>query len=497
MAEMLGCSETEMIGRPVLDYVDPCSIPDVLEKFRRRTTGLSDRYDIVFRKKSGEHLYTRVNASPMFSESGTFLGSVVSIVDVTRQKYSEDALKLSNGIFSIANQHTETRSMMREMVRLLQEYTSCECVGFRLLDPEGNIPYPAYAGFSREFYEMESPLNINTDECMCIYVIRGEANPDLPVITPNGSFYCNATTRFLSTVSDEDKGRTRNICNETGYESVALVAIKRGTEIIGLVHLADHREGMVPLETVQVLENISQALGSVILRSVAESNIRESLAEKEILLREVHHRVKNNLASIISLIGLQTESIGDPELTVQMDELKSRIKSMSLVHESLYRADNITEIDLKQYVTSLTEYLIHSTPRYPRVRTQINTGNLTLPLDLATPCGLILNEIVTNALKHAFPHDVPGEKNTGEPCLIFIDISTEDGMISLIAGDNGIGMDTTGSAPRVKKLGTFLIDFIVRHQLRGEINRDSSSGTVYTIRFPGLQKKTEQGDNVT
>ena len=100
---------------------------------------------------------------------------------------------------------------------LLQQYTGCSAIGIRLLDDYSNIPYQANIGFSEEFLKRESPLTIKTDSCMCINVIKGTTDPSLPFYTNEGSFYINATTKFLATVSEEEKGKTRNMCNTAGY----------------------------------------------------------------------------------------------------------------------------------------------------------------------------------------------------------------------------------------------------------------------------------------
>jgi GAF domain-containing protein len=109
---------------------------------------------------------------------------------------------------------------------------------------------------------------------MCIYVIRGDAPKNLPVITPRGSFWCTGTTKFLATVSDNEKGKTRNVCNQAGFESVGLIPIRRNETIIGLLHLADRHENKIPKETMEVLEDCSQVLGEVIQRMLAEAVIR-------------------------------------------------------------------------------------------------------------------------------------------------------------------------------------------------------------------------------
>ena len=156
----------------------------------------------------------------------------------------------------------------------------------RLLDKEGNIPYGVFRGFSQEFYESESPLSIKSDQCICIYVIKGEINPDLPFFTKYGSFYINGTSRFVASMSEEEKGRIRNTCNRMGYESVALIPIRVEERIIGLIHLADKHEQKIFREMVEILENIAMQLGTALLRIWAEDELKQYQIHLEDLVQE-------------------------------------------------------------------------------------------------------------------------------------------------------------------------------------------------------------------
>jgi len=191
---------------------------------------------------------------------------------------TEEALHLSHRLLSIANRHREMTPLLSQFVAEVKAFTSCHGVGVRLPDEEGNIPYQAYEGFSQRFYELESPLSIKSDQCMCINVIKGMTNPELPYYTKGGSFFINGTTRFLATVSEEEKGKSRNVCNEFGYESVALVPIRLGERILGLIHVADPEENKLPLEMVEALEGVAMQLGAAIQRVRAEEALRQSEA---------------------------------------------------------------------------------------------------------------------------------------------------------------------------------------------------------------------------
>ena len=191
----------------------------------------------------------------------------------TERKRAEEALQVSHRFLETTNRHTEMTPLLKEFVAEVKNFTGCAAVGLRVLDEEGNIPYEAYKGFSRRFYESESPLSIKSDQCMCINVIKGDTDPNLSFYTEGGSFYMNGTTRFLATVSEEEKGPTRNVCNEFGYESVALVPIRVENRILGLIHVADPKENMIPLEMVKVLEGATMQLGAAIQRVLAEEEL--------------------------------------------------------------------------------------------------------------------------------------------------------------------------------------------------------------------------------
>ena len=240
--------------------------PHIFEIYGRvARTGVQDTFELDF-KPIGKWLRISVH-SP---EREYF---VAVFEDITRHKYDEDTLRLSNQMLQISHQNLSVGPLLEKFVSIIQAYTGCDSVGIRLLDTGGNIPYLAFSGFSKEFYESESPLSINSDQCMCINVIKGTTDPALPFYTSGGSFYMNGTTRFLSTVSEEEKGRTRNVCNQVGYESVALIPIREQDRIMGLVHLADHRDDMVPLGLVRVLEKTAAAIGEAIARVKVEQEL--------------------------------------------------------------------------------------------------------------------------------------------------------------------------------------------------------------------------------
>jgi len=216
-------------------------------------------------------------------------------------------------------------------------------------------------------------------------------------------------------------------------------------------------------------------------RKLAGDTIKAALNEKEILLREVHHRVKNNLQVVSSLLNLQANKIKDKAFKETLEQSRNRIRSIALVHEKLYQTGNFAEINLKEYSRSLVTELFRvyvADPQKIHIRTEIEDVNI--PLIYAIPCGLILNEIISNSLKYAFPAD----KDFKIKPEIFIKLKTlPSKSLQLCAGDNGIGLPADYQLTESSSLGLYLIRILATEQLDGEIEIDNKKGTIFTITF--------------
>lgn len=204
------------------------------------------------------------------------------------------------------------------------------------------------------------------------------------------------------------------------------------------------------------------------------ASLEASLREKEVLLKEIHHRVKNNLQIISSLLSLQSDGISDPQMSGLFRESQNRIRSMALVHEELYGTKELSTIEMASYVRNLTSQLLLSMGRLD-VEVQMETGGISLNLNTAIPCGLILNELVSNALKHAFPNSRPGRVGITLKRL-------PDNMITLQVSDNGIGVKEL-DVSSAESLGLRLVSLLAR-QLGGTFHLEPSNGTCFVLVFP-------------
>ena len=209
----------------------------------------------------------------------------------------------------------------------------------------------------------------------------------------------------------------------------------------------------------------------------AEDKIKASLEEKEILLRELHHRVKNNLQIILSLINLQSNGIKNPENLEIFRESQSRVKSLAIIHEKLYRSADFANINFEEYIESLVNYLL-SYYSADSIEVIINVKkDIVLNMDTAVPCGLIINELVTNSLKHAF--------NSNKSGKIYITLQSDNSCFTLIVCDNGKGLPTGVDLNNPQKLGLQLVKSLT-DQLEGKIEYNRSEITEFKIQFREL-----------
>lgn len=287
-------------------------------------------------------------------------------------------------------------------------------------------------------------------------------------------------------------------------EDRALVfgAIQRSVESKSLfelehrVRLADGRVGWTlsraaPIldEAGEIIEWFGTAKDITELKQAALDRlelIRHSLAEKEELLKEVHHRVKNNLQVITSLLNLQAETIQEPTTLAAFTEAANRIQSISTIHDLLYRSDSFSSIRLRDYAEQLIPSLVRFYGMHERVRAEVSGDETTIELGRAVPFGLLLNELVSNTLKHAFPGDRTGE--------LLVSIGRVGSDTVLRVSDTGIGLPPLFDPLNTQSLGLKLVTVFMR-QMRGEIKVLPGTGTTFEARFPAVDVLRQEAAN--
>jgi PAS domain S-box-containing protein len=270
------------------------------------------------------------------------------------------------------------------------------------------------------------------------------------------------------TVSLDDLIR---VCSEVGESKWFQVIAQRQDETVfdaGGAMAAITKEGNVTA-LVCSFRDISEQVS-------VEAQIKASLQEKEVLLREIHHRVKNNMQVISSLLALQAGYTDDVDANQMFRESQNRIRSMALVHELLYQSKDLAKIDFVEYVHKLTRHLLHSyLIDSKRIELDIISGPVYLEIDTAIPCGLIINELISNSLKHAFPDNRQG--------TLRVELRTEgNGLHTIIVRDDGVGLPKGLNVHQTETLGLQLVTSLAG-QLNATIGLHSFHGTTFEIRF--------------
>ncbi len=251
-----------------------------------------------------------------------------------------------------------------------------------------------------------------------------------------------------------------------------------------------HKDGrLITLETsgVPVYDRNSRFRGyrgidrDITARKNAESLLKETITKKDFLLREVHHRTKNNMNVICSMLAIHEKSLQNEMMKSVFNDVSNRIRSMALVHEKLYGSENISDVDFKEYLTDLANSLFNNYRlELEKVALRIDMQPITLSIDNAVPCGLVMNELISNALKHAFPDDKTGE-------IHIILGFTEADEIKLTVLDTGIGMPPEFDLNKSESFGLKISKILVEKQMHGKFSFAPGSGAEFTICFSDKQ----------
>jgi two-component system, sensor histidine kinase PdtaS len=219
------------------------------------------------------------------------------------------------------------------------------------------------------------------------------------------------------------------------------------------------------------------AITDITDRKMMDQQLQASLKEKEVLLQEVHHRIKNNMQVMISMIDLQCEKIEDKQICDELDKIVDRINSMVLVHDQLYKSKDFLKVDISKYINRIAQNLFvsHGVDT-AKISLKIGKSDIALSLDSAISCGLIITELITNSLKYAFPKNRKGEIRVEFGYL-------GDGQLEMRMSDDGVGMPAYFDFRDSDTLGIKIANALAEHQLGGTITLDSTNGTKFLIRF--------------
>lgn len=254
--------------------------------------------------------------------------------------------------------------------------------------------------------------------------------------------------------------------------------LKIDKEVIGIIAVQSYDNSHLYTENdLQILSFVSEEIALVIHRKKNDEEIKKNLAEKNTLLREIYHRTKNNMSVVSAMLSMQARRSNNESIKTIFKEINNKIKTMSLVHQKLYKANDLSNINLKEYIEDLIKLIMQS---YEEVATSINVTfqmhDVKVLIDTAIPLGLVINELITNIFKHAFP-----DKKEGEIFMRLFRDKNDDIIIQL--SDNGVGLPQNFDGRKIGTMGFISIFSIVENQLQGEISFKSENGLKWYIKI--------------
>jgi PAS domain S-box-containing protein len=459
------------------------------QRDRIRATGIVEKegvlkgFEVECRKRTGEIIWASLNAKAVRDNTGKMLYFEGSIEDITDRKKAQKELQrarddlerrvaertkdLAKVNYSLVSEITE-RKKAEEEVRKLTKAVETTPTAIVLTDLKGTIEYVnpsiqklvgAFAEGSilgTQILEYTDDAGRNMIQSEIIPALlrdtpwRGEIN----IRTKDGSLY---PTEMIASLVPDDSGNPKYFLANI-YD---ITQRKKMEEELQKAH-AELEE--------RVLERTAQL-------EKANQTLKSSLKEKEVLIKEIHHRVKNNLQIISSLLNMQTGFVRDKASYKLFQESQDRIKSIALVHEKLYQSEDLSNIDYTEYIKKLTDHLLRSYGTNPeKIKVEILSGGIFLDVNTAIPCSLVINELVSNALKHAFSPGTGG--------LISIEMKKDkEKRYHLTVHDNGSGFPDEVDYRNVSSLGLQLVNTLVE-QLGGKIVLEKKAGTTFRIVFP-------------
>jgi PAS domain S-box-containing protein len=447
--KIFGYAAEEIIGRSFLDFVSEDSRQELSAEMARTLNEPSEFREYKIRTRGGVEKWISISSSPII-ENGVPLGMRGIMADVTARKMAEEALLISESKYRLISENSSDVIWLFDIATMRLTYISPSVFNLR--------------GFTVEEAMRQSLEDLFTPESFRVF--QKELGDGL------ATFQAGGESVYTRTIEIDQPHKDGHVVN---------------TEIVATL-MVDKRGR--PQQILGVSRDITE-------RKQAGERLRTSLAEKEVLLKEIHHRVKNNLQVIAGLLALQEGQLDDERMRQILRESQNRIWTMAMIHQMLYQLGDMTAVDMVEFVRGLVRNLLSAQHRMQAPDISLRLFPLKLSIDKAIPLALVINELMTNAMKHAFPGGRPGKitvtlnkylEGENRAAAQVVDLTPRNGTRFpapthlLCIADDGVGIPPDFEPGKSKSLGMELVSMLTR-QIHATTTVERRDGTVFRITF--------------
>jgi PAS domain S-box-containing protein len=482
--EMWGYKESDAVGRHFVEFwQDEHKALNILDTIREKGAYIGE----ARAKRQDESPFdVQISASIVKDDVDKPLSMILSFIDITERK--EVAKKL------------EVRSEFEKLVTAIS--TNFINLPSEKIDYEINKTLQSigeFAAVDRSYvilYSLDkTQMSMTHEWCNDTVTPIAQSSQNLSVEDHrwHSSQIEHRDTVYITDISEipPNAGPFMKDMESRECTSLIHVPIAYGGKAFGFVGLESQQtEKTWSVDIIVLLRMVGDILANALERKQVEERLNASLREKEVLLKEIHHRVKNNMQVISSLLNLQSSRIQSPDILEMFKESQDRIRSMSLIHERLYQSADLAKIDFSHYIQNLASYLFQSYRIDPdSVVLNTDVQDVSLDINKAIPCGLIINELVSNSLKYAFPKAKERDKKKGKKGVIDIQLTADDGRVTLLVKDNGIGLPEDLDIETASSFGLQLVTTLVA-QLNGSMDIEKKPGATFNITFDSADEQS-------